>query len=254
MKIARHKSELDQFLFDNTNKKIGFVPTMGALHKGHLSLIDIAQKHSDVVVVSIFVNPTQFTPDEDFGTYPRTEDSDIKKLEEQGACDLVFIPTPEILYPDGTNSHVSVGKAAMGLESTYRPSFFNGVVNVVDRLFKLVKPNYAVFGEKDYQQLQVIREMVDDYNMDINIIGGATVRDDYGLALSSRNKYLSQSDIKIAQQFNIILKNALQTGDMDTAKFNLQDIGFDKIDYIEERWGRVLGAAWIGKTRLIDNV
>ena len=253
---------------------IGFVPTMGALHDGHLSLVEIAQKKADRVVVSIFVNPTQFAPHEDFNSYPREEKKDLTRLQHAGAH-LAYLPSEKEMYPQGRDSAVKAGEAAAGLESDFRPHFFDGVVNVVYRLFEQVKPDIAVFGEKDFQQLQVIREMVAAQNLPIEIIGAPIARDKHGLALSSRNAYLSKEQIEIARKFNKILfelsaslraqrSNPETTGlprqpegllaMTQEAKTSLVTAGFDKVDYVEERWGRILAAAWIGKTRLIDNV
>lgn len=255
MIIARTIEELGAALtpFRKNNKTIGFVPTMGALHDGHISLVDLAKKHSQCVVVSIFVNPTQFAPHEDFNSYPRTENDDAQKLKSAGV-DVLFSPTESVIYPENRESLVKAGKAALGLESDFRPHFFDGVVNVVSRLFLAVKPNIAVFGEKDWQQLQVIREMVKQLSLPIHIIGAPIARDSYGLALSSRNAYLSPDDLNIARKLNIILRIAAKTKDTDTAKQALLQIGFNKIDYIEIRDDRILAAAWLGKTRLIDNI
>ncbi len=252
--------------------RIGFVPTMGALHDGHLSLIDIARQHADFVVVSIFVNPTQFAPGEDFEDYPRNIERDIALLRGAGV-DAIYLPDAAQIYPDGVKVTIKAGDAAQGLEGDFRPHFFDGVCSVVHRLFTLVTPDIAVFGEKDYQQLMVIREMEETYNMGIEIIGAPIIRDIHGLALSSRNAYLSNAELGIAQQLNKQLLS-LRAKLMD-ARSNLapqqQDCraghaarlamtdsllehGFDKVDYIEERWGRILAAAWLGKTRLIDNI
>ncbi|MDH5723263.1 MAG: pantoate--beta-alanine ligase [Alphaproteobacteria bacterium] len=255
MKKAVTLQELDQALEDyrNSGKTIGFVPTMGALHDGHLSLVNLAKEKADIVVVSIFVNPTQFAPHEDYDAYPRDVNGDIEKLKPLDV-DVVFCPTKDDLYPDGTDSAVKAGSNAEGLETIFRPHFFDGVVNVVSRLFDAVKPDVAVFGEKDFQQLMVIREMVETLGLDIEIIGGEIVRDEHGLALSSRNAYLSTEELEIARQLNKIIRNAAKTKDLDTAKAELLKTGFDKVDYVEKRWNRILAAAWLGKTRLIDNI
>ena len=225
---------------------IGFVPTMGALHDGHLSLVEIAKQNADRVVVSIFVNPAQFAPHEDFDSYPREEAKDLVRLQHAGVH-LVYLPSEAEIYPAGRDSAVKAGDAAQGLESDFRPHFFGGVVNVVYRLFDHVKPDLAVFGEKDFQQLQVIREMVTAQNLPIEIIGAPIMRDDHGLALSSRNAYLSPEQLIIARSLNKIIRE-------ENAAENLLKAGFDKVDYVEQRWGRILAAAWIGKTRLIDNI
>ncbi len=255
MMIVRDIADLENALapYRRDETSIGFVPTMGALHAGHLSLVSLARQHCDIVVASIFVNPTQFAPGEDFESYPRTEDEDCEKLGHAGV-DVVFMPAKNVLYPDGTETDIKAGQAAQGLETDFRPHFFDGVVNVVHRLFDAVKPDIAVFGEKDYQQLMVIREMVETLDLPIRIIGGEIVRDAQGLALSSRNAYLSDAELEIARSLNVLLRAAARSGDYDAAEAALLANGFDKVDYVAERWGRVLGAAWLGKTRLIDNV
>ncbi len=254
MIIARSKQELRHniALTRKEEKTIGFVPTMGALHDGHLSLIDLAKQHSNFVAVSIFVNPTQFAPNEDFDSYPRDEEADADKLKSAGV-DLLYLPTQSELYPEGMDSDVKAGKAAQGLETDFRPHFFDGVVNIVHRLFDHVKPDTAIFGEKDFQQLMVIKEMVATLSLPIKIIGAPISRDGHGLALSSRNAYLSPEELKIARTLNKVLTQASQDQDLDNAKQTLLTQGFDKVDYIDARWNRVLAAAWLGKTRLIDN-
>lgn len=251
MQTVRTQEELDAVRKDIS--KLAFVPTMGALHEGHLSLVRLAKKHAEYVIVSIFVNPTQFAPHEDFDSYPRDYETDLKQLEREGV-DIVFLPTEDALYPDGFKSAVKAGASGQGLETDFRPHFFDGVVNVVYRLFNAVKPDFAIFGEKDFQQLQVITEMVKEQNMPIDIIGAPIARDEHGLALSSRNAYLSEDELNIARTLNVILRDAAKTDNLEAAKRLLLESGFNKVDYIEKRWNRVLGAAWLGKTRLIDNV
>ncbi len=252
MQIAKTFDDINSLKKENPGR-IAFVPTMGALHKGHLSLIQLAKNHGDQVIVSIFVNPTQFAPNEDFDSYPRDIEKDAKMLSSEDV-NILFIPTNEVIYPNGYNSEIKAKEAAKGLETDFRPHFFDGVVNVVNRLFSAVKPDIAIFGEKDFQQLQVIREMVETLNLPIEIIGAPIARDEYGLALSSRNTYLSKDELKIARTLNVVLRNTAITKDYETAKSRLLSNGFDKVDYIKQRWGRVLGAAWVGGTRLIDNV
>lgn len=260
MNIARTAQDLKD-LKSKLAGTIAFVPTMGALHEGHLSLVRLGLEKADHVIVSIFVNPTQFAPHEDFDSYPRTEEKDCALLKEAGAS-VVFLPTKDVIYPNGTETSIKAGAAAKGLESDFRPHFFDGVVNVVYRLFDIVKPDFAIFGEKDYQQLCVIREMVEAQKTGITIIGAPIARDAHGLALSSRNAYLSAGEIEIARTLNITLRRA---ADRIKAGENEQDVttqaanvlltqGFDKIDYIALRDGRILAAAWLGKTRLIDNM
>ena len=255
MIITKNRDELDSALEEARLKdlKIGFVPTMGALHEGHLSLIRVAREYSDIVVVSIFVNPTQFAPHEDFDAYPRHEEEDAEKLREQGV-EVLFLPSIDVLYPSGMESDIKPGSAAEGLETDFRPHFFEGVVNVVHRLFEAVKPDFAVFGEKDFQQLAVIKEMVQAEDLPVQIIGAPIVRDEHGLALSSRNAYLSPSELEISRNLNSALKDVSEESDLNETIKTLIEKGFDKIDYVEKRWGRVLAAAWLGKTRLIDNM
>jgi pantoate--beta-alanine ligase len=230
--------------------RIGFVPTMGALHEGHVSLVSLALEQADRVIVSIFVNPTQFAPHEDFDSYPRDISGDIAKLSAAGAH-AVYTPSVGDIYPDGAASTLKAGEAAKGLEGDCRPSHFDGVVTVVHRLFEHVQPDIAVFGEKDYQQLQVLKEMVAEHNLDITLIGAPIMRDEHGLALSSRNAYLSDKELAIARQLNVILREGQNS---EAAKNALLAAGFDKVDYVEKRWSRILAAAWLGKTRLIDNM
>jgi pantoate--beta-alanine ligase len=253
---------------------VALVPTMGALHQGHLQLVREAKKHAQAVIVSIFVNPTQFGPNEDFAKYPRVLDQDIALLGEEGV-DLVWAPSVQEMYPEEFSTMVYVTEVSEGLCGEVRPGHFDGVATVVTKLFNQVKPDVALFGEKDYQQLCVIRRMVRDLNIDIDIIGVPTVREKDGLALSSRNQYLSASERKIAPALHKILQNSAQliasgaaiSQTLKNAKQNLLDTGFDKVDYMElreedsllplKRYGvpaRLLVAAHLGTTRLIDNV
>src|SRR5919108_5437199 len=171
-------------------KRISLVPTMGALHEGHLDLISEARKIGDVLVVSIFVNPTQFGPNEDFTKYPRDLAGDLRKIESLGV-DIVFTPTPEEMYPEGFQTYVEVEKLQEHLCGLFRPGHFRGVATVVLKLFNIIRPHVALFGEKDYQQLKIIQRMVKDLNLDVEVSGFPTVREKNGLALSSRNAYLS---------------------------------------------------------------
>ncbi len=248
MEIVRNKAALDDWRSD---EKLAYVPTMGALHDGHLSLVRLAKSKGECVAVSIFVNPTQFAPHEDFDRYPRQLDHDAALLKAEGV-DLLYAPTAQQMYPKGVDepSPYQAGEAAQGLETDFRPHFFGGVVNVVGRLFDHVKPDIAIFGEKDYQQLQVIREMVEQYDLGIEIVGAPIARDEYGLALSSRNAYLSPDALEIARKLNVILRDV----PVSDAPQALLESGFDKVDYVAQRWGRVLGAAWLGEVRLIDNL
>ncbi|MEL7544115.1 MAG: pantoate--beta-alanine ligase, partial [Pseudomonadota bacterium] len=186
---------------------VALVPTMGALHAGHLSLIDVAREHADRVVVSIFVNPTQFAAGEDLDTYPRNEVADLTKLGARGV-DLVYIPAPDEMYPEGFATRISVEGLATGLCGTSRPHFFGGVATVVCKLFTQCRPDVAVFGEKDYQQLLVIRQMARDLDLGVNVIGGAIVREDDGLAMSSRNAYFSQAERETAPTLHRLMRSS----------------------------------------------
>jgi pantoate--beta-alanine ligase len=260
MQIARSYKEL-QKIRAALKGRLAYVPTMGALHKGHLSLIKVAKNNASNVALSIFVNPTQFAPHEDFDSYPREIDNDLTKLEAAGV-DLIYIPEIKDIYPDGPQADIKTGDAALSLESDFRPHFFGGVLSVVYRLFDQMKPDIAIFGEKDFQQLQVITEMVKEKNLPIEIIGAPIVRDDHGLALSSRNAYLSPEELGIARTLNealFIAAEKINAGvssqdAIEEVEKELLAVGFDKIDYIAKRWNRLLAAAYLGKTRLIDNV
>jgi pantoate--beta-alanine ligase len=252
---------------------VGMVPTMGALHDGHMPLMKLALEKADRCVVSIFVNPTQFAPTEDLDKYPRQLAKDLACLADVGVH-LAFTPSAAEMYPAGFASKVSVGGPSAGLETDFRPHFFDGVATVVTKLFLQTAPDLAVFGEKDYQQLCVVRQLCRDLDIPVEIIGAPTVRDAHGLAMSSRNAYLDEAGLAVGRQLNKILRGAAaaiaQNGDADgetvRARRALQQAGFEGVDYVAARdaltlkeWqpgreGRLLAAAWLGKTRLIDNV
>lgn len=245
---------------------VGFVPTMGALHDGHLALVRHAKSLCDKVVVSIFVNPLQFAPTEDLDRYPRDEAGDIARLQSVG-CDLVYLPTADVLYPKNFASRIEMAGPALGLETDFRPQFFSGVATVVSKLFNQVRPDVAVFGEKDFQQLAVVRAMVRDFDMGIDVVGMPTVREADGLALSSRNAYLTPEERAIAPKLHQALEAIRDGADIEQAKAGLQSAGFGQIDYIalrdadtlgnitpETTSRRLLAALWLGKTRLIDNI
>jgi len=248
---------------DENNQKIGLIPTMGALHEGHLELVRQAQKHSDIALPYIFLNPTQFAPEEDLDAYPKTLEADTQQLKEIGV-EYLWLPQMQDVYPNGLQTDIHIEGLTKYLEGEHRPHFFDGVTSVVKRMFDLSKPDKVFLGEKDFQQLQVIRQLVLEYKMDIEIIGVPTIRDKNGLALSSRNAYLNDSEYEIAAELNNVLVKFAQN--MITEKeaiLLLRDIGFDKVDYctavnsetfLPDNPSRVLAAAWIGRTRLIDNM
>jgi pantoate--beta-alanine ligase len=276
MQIATTAAELTQHLAGA--KRVAFVPTMGNLHRGHLSLMEIARRHGDAVVASIFVNRLQFGPNEDFDRYPRTIEADKAGLERIGV-DVLFAPLEQEMYPTPQAYRVQPPQLADELEGASRPGFFHGVCTVVLKLFNLVQPDVAVFGKKDRQQLKLVRGMVQQFNMPIQIVPAETIRADDGLALSSRNTYLSPSERAEAPNLYRVLRgiaDAIAAGRHDyanlevTARAELARRGW-KVDYVAIRHGLgmriphpegydhpnlliVLGAAGLGATRLIDNV
>jgi pantoate--beta-alanine ligase len=245
---------------------VAFVPTMGSLHAGHLSLVRLARRHGRAVAVSIFVNRLQFAPGEDFDRYPRGFEEDRRLLETEGV-ELVFAPPESVLYPRPQTFLVQPGPLGEDLEGRFRPGFFSGVATVVLKLFNAVQPAAAVFGKKDYQQLSVVREMVRQLELPIEIVAGETVREPDGLAISSRNAYLSREERAEAPRLHSVLK-AVATG-QKTGRQALDELARAgwRPDYVEvrrradlaapqgaERSLVVLGAAWLGATRLIDNL
>lgn len=279
MQLFHTLRDLRAFLDSRAHQRVGFVPTMGNLHAGHCQLVTLAKNHADLVVVSIFVNPLQFGANEDFGSYPRTLQADCEKLQVVGA-DVVFAPAVEEMYPDfdGHDLHqqmvIQPPPLADDLCGASRPGHFAGVATVVAKLFNMVKPQVAVFGKKDYQQLMVIRALVRQLNFDIQIVAGETVREPSGLAMSSRNGYLSAAEKNQAAQLQqqlLSLKNALLDGRRDyaglceQAGLALKQQGW-QVDYVDIRRQQaltlpdaqttdwvILVAARLGKTRLIDN-
>lgn len=255
-------------------KRIGLVPTMGALHEGHLSLVREAKQSCDYVVASLFVNPKQFAPHEDFERYPRDEAKDAALLASAG-CDLLFAPPGSVMYPEGHSTNVIVTSVSTPLEGEMRPHFFGGVATVVTKLLLQCLPDAAFFGEKDYQQLQVIKRLALDLDIPAEILGCATVREHDGLAMSSRNAYLSADERRIAGRLNVILRDTIRAARAREAiaeaeaeaSRHLAAAGFTCVDYVAirdaqtlatitdlSRPARVLAAAWLGKTRLIDNM
>lgn len=280
MCIIRHAQELQTALKTlrlsaPASTPLTLVPTMGALHKGHLSLIKRAKALGGFVVVSIFVNPKQFGPNEDLSRYPRPESDDIAYCEAEGV-DVLWMPTIESMYPDGFLTKVSVANLGDGLCGAARPGHFDGVATVVTKLFGQIKPDYAIFGEKDWQQLAIIEQLNRDLDLGITIIPAPIIRDEDGLALSSRNIYLSAEERQSALSIPRLLREGvdkIQNGDdinmtLSYIEDNLYKSGFSKVDYVSlvdakkltpstnESKGtlRLLVAAKIGNTRLIDNM
>ena len=254
---------------------IALVPTMGALHDGHVSLVQLAKHRAAKVIVSIFVNPAQFAPTEDFGSYPRTWKADVAKLTAE-KVDLIWNPDVKTMYPDGFATRIlTEGPATAGLEDRFRPHFFGGVTTVVGKLFTQCRPDFAMFGEKDFQQLRVVTRMAGDLDLGVKVIGSRTVREADGLAMSSRNVYLSPEERRVAPTLYKAMKESagrLRAGDnvraaMGAGAEMVVGAGF-ALDYFELRHAetlapiasvkdgpmRILVAAKIGKTRLIDNI
>jgi pantoate--beta-alanine ligase len=277
MIIARSQDELRRAVdaWRSAGERVGFVPTMGALHEGHLSLVRLARGHADRVVASVFVNPTQFGPGEDFNRYPRQPEKDGAMLETAG-CDLLFLPDVETLYPKGHATFVEPGGAAEGLEGACRPGHFRGVATVVTALFNLVRADVAVFGEKDAQQLAVVRQMVRDLSIPTEIVPGPTLREADGLAMSSRNAYLSPEERRAAAVLHRALRaaeTAVSQGERrgDAVRERLREVlntePLARVEYaevvdaesfqpVETLRGRLVLplAVRIGGTRLIDNI
>jgi pantoate--beta-alanine ligase len=259
----------------NRGERVGLVPTMGALHAGHLSLVGVARQRADRVVVSVFVNPAQFGPGEDFARYPRSPERDAELLEGAG-CDLLFLPAVETIYPPGHATAVVPNGPAEGLEGTSRPGHFRGVATVVCALFNLVRPDLAVFGEKDAQQVAVVRRMVEDLHLGVEIVAAPTIREGDGLALSSRNAYLSPAERRAAPVLHRALeaaRRAVAAGERRAGEVRaivrrvLAAEPLATVDYaevvdartfqpVETLAGRVVLplAVRIGGTRLIDNI
>jgi len=282
MKIVRRLDDLPtaKAALGLPGKRLAVVPTMGALHEGHLSLVDVARQSADVVSATIFVNPKQFGPNEDLSRYPRTEDQDLALLKARGV-DLVYVPTPDDIYPDGFQTSVSVGALAEPLDGASRPNFFGGIATVVTKLFTRLKPHIGVFGEKDYQQLLVIRRLAKDLDLGVDVVGAPIVRESDGLAMSSRNRYLSPPERRIAGELNQIMRKVCQRIEggvpvpvaIAQGRVDMDGVGLRPIDYLELRSStdltplpdrtlrqdeladaRLFAAVMLGSTRLIDNM
>lgn len=277
MKVVKNIADLKTIIRAQKRKEktIGFVPTMGYLHKGHLSLVEASVHHNHFTVMSIFVNPTQFGPNEDFDIYPRDMEGDIKKAEFSGV-DIVFIPSKEEMYPDGYITYVNVEKITNSLCGKFRPDHFKGVTTVVNKLFNIVEPDKAYFGQKDAQQALVIKKMVQDLNLDIKVVICPIIREKDGLAMSSRNAYLSEQERKsavILYKSLLEVKKMIKKGEKNKEKIveyitnEIESKTDAKIDYVEAvdantledkniLKGKILIAiaAIFGKTRLIDNI
>ncbi|MFZ0113869.1 MAG: pantoate--beta-alanine ligase [Xanthobacteraceae bacterium] len=273
-KVARTLKALDRATAEFATANVALVPTMGALHEGHLSLVRRARRHARRVIVSIFVNPAQFAPHEDLATYPRTWDADVAALAREGV-DLVWAPSVSVMYPDGFVTRVTPeGPAKAGLEDSFRPHFFSGVATVVAKLFLQCRPDFAIFGEKDFQQLKVVTRLARDFDLRLKVIGAPIVREPDGLAMSSRNAYLTPAERAVAPVLHRTLQDCarrISAGSplervLADGRKTIAAAGF-VLDYLEARHAdtlapvrargdepiRLLVAARLGKTRLIDN-
>jgi pantoate--beta-alanine ligase len=276
MQLIKDIHEMQAMAEENrrSGKKIALVPTMGALHQGHLSLMDYGREKADLLVVSIFVNPIQFGPKEDFEKYPRDIQEDSRSTEKRGV-DIIFSPEPKALYPEFFQTYVTVDQVTQHLCGAVRPGHFRGVTTVVCKLFHIVKPHLAIFGQKDFQQLIVIQQMVTDLNMDVEVVGRPTIREADGLAMSSRNRYLSPQERGSARTLSRALMEAqtlFQKGERKTeilldrvvdvigrhpeARIEYAKIchprTLEELTVIKDQ-GLLALAVWIGATRLIDN-
>lgn len=273
-KVARTLKALDRATAEFATANVALVPTMGALHEGHLSLVRRARRHARRVIVSIFVNPAQFAPHEDLATYPRTWDADVAALARE-EVDLIWAPSVGVMYPDGFATQVvPAGPAQAGLEDSFRPHFFAGVATVVAKLFLQCRPDFAIFGEKDFQQLKVVTRLAHDFDLRLKVIGAPIVREPDGLAMSSRNAYLTPAERAVAPVLHRTLKECARrisagspiAGVLADGRKMISTAGF-ALDYLEARDAdtlapvraradgliRLLVAARLGKTRLIDN-
>jgi pantoate--beta-alanine ligase len=276
MKTVKSKIALEKAIrgLRRQGKTVALVPTMGALHDGHVTLMQAARRHADVVVVYIFVNPRQFGPNEDFDRYPRPWKKDMAICRAEG-IDLLYAPPVEDVYPEGYSTNVSVGGVSEELDGAHRPGHFDGVATVLAKMFIRIAPDVALLGEKDYQQLQVVKKLVRDLDLPLKVVGVPTVREASGLARSSRNQYLSEEQKSLASALYAEMKKAAENiakgadiqKALEAGRQALLAAGFRKIDYFELRDAatlapvtalrkpaRLLAAAYMGTTRLIDNM
>ncbi len=228
---------------------LGLVPTMGALHAGHLSLVQRSQRENAATIVSIFVNPTQFDQADDLDRYPRKTELDLALLQDAGV-DAVFVPSCDEIYPDGFHYRISESELSVRLCGAHRPGHFDGVLTVVMKLLNIVQPTRVYFGEKDYQQLLLVRGMTQAFFMDVDVVACPIVREPDGLAMSSRNQNLDAAQRRLAPSLHQVLRESTDT---ESAQTRLQQLGFD-VDYVEDFKGRRLAAVRLGGTRLIDNI
>lgn len=278
MEVFSNISALRSFVKERKRKgdKVGFVPTMGALHKGHLSLMEIAKKNADIVIVSIYVNPEQFGPDEDFNEYPRDLEDDLSKCRQLGVS-AVFTPSDEVIYGSESYLRIEIDELHEHMDGGSRPGFFEGILLVVNKLFNIVAPDVAVFGQKDIQQFRILQQMVDEFNHDVELVMGPIARANDGLALSSRNAYLNSEERQLAPSLYRALQylekqilNGVKQPSLllDHQKSELEEKGL-KIDYLnifslqslqpadvllKDETYILAGAIWLGETRLIDNI
>ncbi|MCX7544036.1 pantoate--beta-alanine ligase [Marinicella gelatinilytica] len=247
MRVLKDISALNSWR--RNQEEMALIPTMGALHAGHMGLVSKAQQAVDTVLVSIFVNPTQFNQSSDLDSYPQDLQSDLTQLDEAGIA-AVYVPDYEQLYPHGYRFKIAENELSKRFCGAHRPGHFEGVMTVVMKLLQLVRPEYVYFGEKDYQQLQLIKAMVKDFFMPTQVIACPTVRDKDGLALSSRNQRLSDAELNLAP---MLYQTLIDDGDLESKKSRLQSLGF-QIDYLEVYDDRLMAAVYLGDVRLIDNV
>jgi pantoate--beta-alanine ligase len=249
MKIVKSRFELREYLSTTQNKSVGFVPTMGALHPGHLSLVNRARNENALVAVSLFVNPLQFNNSSDLENYPRTLSADLELLE-RNQVDLVWVPEISDIYPETPTLRIEENLLSQVLEGPLRPGHFSGMLLVVLKLLNLVKPQHAYFGEKDFQQQLLVKQMVREFCIDTKVVSCPTVRDSRGLALSSRNMRVSQKD---QESLSLVYKTIIQDRPLGEIRQNLEEFGFN-VEYLEEQWGRRLIAFHYKGVRFIDNV